>query len=382
MLMQGDLAKQLATEIKNMRQVKPAAMLGRQCNLLGGSSSSNDRSRLHSFWVMYHNASHPLLPHDNVYGLRLAGHSRRTRRRERTNCKDLDMSDLSTALAPDSFYQTLMSEHAGIIGLGLWLEQLARARGGSSGSSWIGSASWKHAIKNRPVPCRLMNDFNFSRLDDDHLVYWGWQTGPVVDWDKFQEGTAKQQVDKKDLMKETQDWFFREVFDEPPTPGLGAGMKSQGGAAHPWSNYIIVSRRAMINLAKFNVIQAAWLDMRYPRSGTIKRSKHKECPVGYRKLRNEGVVSTGAINQQNDNCAYCKAPVWTNWHRCRMGCHRCWSYVMEQLNIFYYMYVLKPVYVHDDTKCSDPFFWEKQSTLLHNFNMNFIDEVFELMLSK
>ena len=48
---------------------------------------------------------------------------------------------------------------------------------------------------------------------------------------------------------------------------------------------------------------------------------------------------------------------------------------------FYYLYVLKPVYVHDDSKCSEPFFWEKPSTPLHNFNMNFIDEVFELMIS-
>ena len=56
--------------------------------------------------------------------------------------------------------------------------------------------------------------------------------------------------------------------------------------------------------------------------------------------------------------------------------------VRAQLNIFYYLYVLKPVYVHDETKCSDPFFWEPQRAVLHNFNMRFIDEVFELMLTK
>ena len=53
---------------------------------------------------------------------------------------------------------------------------------------------------------------------------------------------------------------------------------------------------------------------------------------------------------------------------------------MEQMNIFYYLYLLKPVYVHDDTKCGEPFFWKRAGPRLHDFNMRFIDEVFELML--
>ena len=368
MLLQGKLAQQLVPELSHIAELKPATLLGKQCNLLQISSTF-------TFWMMYHNASHPLPPQANAYGLRLAGGSPLRRRRVRTLCRDLDMADLSATLAPDSFYQTLMSEHAGMIGLGLWLEQLDRTIGQSQHTRWVGSASWKHAIKGRPVPCAFMRAFNLSRLSDENVVYWGPAAGPVQDWTDFQQVTARKQVNGHDLMRAMQDQFFHEVFGMPA--GLGRFMRSQGNVAHPWSNYIWVSHKAMVNLAKFNVIQATWLDLRYPRAQTAALSSFKECPNTYQHLRSQGVVSDGA---QKEQCVYCRAPVWTNWHRCRMGCHRCWSYVMEQLNIFYYYFLLRPVYIHDDKKCADPFYWQSFKPPLRNFNMEFIDVVYELML--
>ena len=57
---------------------------------------------------------------------------------------------------------------------------------------------------------------------------------------------ARLQRGKRDLMRETLDAFFGELFGAPP--GLVNALRSQGGVAHPWSNYMIVSPAAMANL--------------------------------------------------------------------------------------------------------------------------------------
>lgn len=185
-------------------------------------------------------------------------------------------------------------------------------------------------------------------------------------------------------MRETQDRFFREVFSVPA--GLGSQMRTQGsgplgrhGIALPWSNYIVLSRASMVTLARFNVLQAAWLDLTFPREATRVTSRREGCPSSYRTLQREGIVSVGA---KDESCAYCAAPVFTNWHRCRVGCHRCWSYIMEQLNVFYYHFLTRLVYVHDDRHCAQPFAWAQPRTALHDFTPRFINAVYEEMLAR
>ena len=243
MLMQSELARRLMPELHQASQLRAVTLLGRECNLW----DLNPAERL-IFWEMHHNSSRDLRPHANVYGLRLAGPGLALPRRL-TSCLDLELSAISQTLGPDSFYQTLMSEHAGIIALGSLLER-RRLR---IPPRWIGSASWKHELKGRPLPCNFLRSFNWSRLGVNHLVYWGPKTGPVQDWAALQADTARRQVDRRDLMRETQDRFFDEVFEVPA--GLGSQMRSQGGVAHPWSNYIVVSHSSMITLARFNVLQ-------------------------------------------------------------------------------------------------------------------------------
>eukprot|EP00665_Eupelagonemidae_sp_cell47_P006683 gene6683-861_t len=331
-------------ELHKIGEVKPMALLGKDCNYWKLSGSQDI-----SFWEMHHNASRDLQPLRNVYGLRLAG-AAQDMPRSRTGCHDLDLGAISVTLGPDSFWQTLMSEHAGIIGLGAVIESLG-GKVGMRGSGraqtaprWVGSASWKHAIKGRPVPCNFLRKFNWSALAADDMLYWGPDAGPVIDFADFSAGTARLQPGGRDLMRETHEQFFREVFSVPAW--LAPEMRSQGGVAHPWSNYIVMSQAAMINLAQFNVIQAAWLDLRHPIEPTKLISRRTKCPANYRKLMSQNVVSEGA---KDAPCAYCAAPVFTNHHRCRVGCHRCWSYIMEQFNLFYYLLVARPVYVHDES---------------------------------
>jgi hypothetical protein len=169
-LMRSELARQLMPELRHAATLRPAALLGRQCNLWRLNATKEPMV----FWEMHHNSSRALQPHANVYGLRLAGPSI-TRPRLRTGCHDLELGAVTQTLGPDSFYQTLMSEHAGIIALGPLLER-RRLR---TLPGWIGSASWKHAIKGRPLPCDFLRRFNWSGLDADALVYWGPKAGPV-----------------------------------------------------------------------------------------------------------------------------------------------------------------------------------------------------------
>lgn len=53
---------------------------------------------------------------------------------------------------------------------------------------------------------------------------------------------------------------------------------------------------------------------------------------------------------------------------------------MEQLNVFYYSLIARPVYVHDDSRCGSPFFWKRRRVDLHDFNYEFISEVYAEML--
>ena len=55
---------------------------------------------------------------------------------------------------------------------------------------------------------------------------------------------------------------------------------------------------------------------------------------------------------------------------------------MEQLNIFYYYFLTKLVYVHDEQHCQRPFFWKQQLIPMHDFTMDFIDAVYKEMLTR
>ena len=49
---------------------------------------------------------------------------------------------------------------------------------------------------------------------------------------------------------------------------------------------------------------------------------------------------------------YCRTPHWTNADRCKSGCHRCWSYVLEQMNTIFYRSLTDLIYVHDEKDCA------------------------------
>ena len=90
-----------------------------------------------------------------------------------------------------------------------------------------------------------------------------------------------------------------------------------------------------------------WLDATYPPT-----TKGEEgCPATYDALRRKGVLARARVEPE---CRYCRAPHWTNWNRCRVGCHRCWSYVLEQLNVIFFRVLSDLRYVHDDARCGAP----------------------------
>ena len=307
MLMESSLAKRLMPELRSGVERHGGALRGARCNW-----RQQSRTARVLFFEMHHNASRPLEPHPNVYGLRLAGRPLAQEAREGTGCHDLDLGAFTQTLAPDSLYQTLMSEHAGIIALGLFIERRASRASRGRPPQWIGSSSWKHAIKGRPLPCRFLDGFNWSALRPDHVVYWGTkvgarpprlprlpgatsprphphphphphQVGPVLDFPDFLALAAREQPGGVDLMRVSHERFFDEVFSVPP--GLSSHLRSQGGVAHAWSNYIVVSPALMANLAKFNVVVAAWLDLRYPIGPTRALSKRSRCPATYQRLQ-------------------------------------------------------------------------------------------------
>merc|ERR1712147_399902 len=83
---------------------------------------------------------------------------------------DFDAGAFSELLAPDSFHQTLMSEHSALILLGL-------AAPASAGAGHrLGTCSWKAALKGRPPPCELLR--GLAGAGPRTVTYWGPDAGP------------------------------------------------------------------------------------------------------------------------------------------------------------------------------------------------------------
>ena len=81
-----------------------------------------------SLFVVYHGVTHlngSVFEDQRARGVRVAGDVLR-------DACDFDLGAFTETLAPDSFYQTLMSEHAALILLGLAAQPIATATGGSS----------------------------------------------------------------------------------------------------------------------------------------------------------------------------------------------------------------------------------------------------------
>jgi len=54
---------------------------------------------------------------------------------------------------------------------------------------------------------------------------------------------------------------------------------------------------------------------------------------------------------------------------------------MEQLNVSYYHLILRPVYIHDDNRCTRPFIWEPSKRPMQHFNARFIGEVYDALIN-
>ena len=173
----------------------------------------------------------------------------------------------------------------------------------------------------------------------------------------------------QDLMQITLRRFFREVFNYEADPALLADAPP-GTPPLPWSNYFVASPDLWEEIARFDLVASVWLDATYP--PTTKGDEG--CPATYDSLRRKGVLARARVEPE---CRYCRAPHWTNWNRCRVGCHRCWSYVLEQLNVIYFRSLTDLAYVHDDGACDSPKRWAAPSSALGDFSPSFVREVYE-----
>ena len=173
----------------------------------------------------------------------------------------------------------------------------------------------------------------------------------------------------EDLMQRTLRRFFREVFNYEADPALLADAPL-GTPPLPWSNYFVASPGLWEEIARFDLVASVWLDATYP--PTTKGDEG--CPATYDSLRRKGVLARARVEPE---CRYCRAPHWTNWNRCRVGCHRCWSYVLEQLNVIYFRALTDLSYVHDDGACTSPRRWAGPSGSLGDFSPAFVREVYE-----
>jgi hypothetical protein len=313
-----------------------------------------------SLFVVYHGTSHlngSVLGNGNARGVRVAGDELRD------GC-DFDLGAFTEALGPDSFYQTLMSEHAALILLGLEAPAIAQA----TGSRFLGTCSWKAHVKKRPPPCDSLRNIGMA---DRTVAYWGpGDLGPfATPLAETQRWVARKQVKGEDLMQKTIRRFFREVFDYDENPALLAGA-AKGDPPLPWSNYFVASPQIWRELAHFDYVASVWLDATYPPEVV----GDEGCPATYDTLRRKGVLARARVEPE---CRYCRAKHWTNWNRCRVGCHRCWSYVLEQLNVIYFRALTDLHYVHDDAACGFPTRWAAPSRGLGDFSPAFIRDVYD-----
>ena len=326
---------------------------------------SNSCARNSSIWITYHKATKEIATFLNgdasLAGVRVAGQS--------TNgpC-DLDMEKYSSAIGPDSFYQTLMSEHSFLILMGFLVENIYPME------AFVGTCSWKATQKGRPIPCENFRLLNLSHYNanNNSVVYWGPHAGPVSSLDTFQGDVAKFQPGKENLMGNTINKFFSEVFHIDDVNPSKWAVVQPSGPALLWSNYFMTSPRIWSILGKFDFIVAYWLDMTYPPSKTGNLS----CPENYKYLSKNGQLSTHRVNSE---CLYCRREVWTNWHRCKVGCHRCWSYVMEQLNVIFFSALTTRVYLLDDSACGSGgmTLLPHEEAASKGFTLKKIEEIFE-----
>ena len=294
-----------------------------------------------SLWVVYHATARlregalgdPRATH--AVGVRAAGPS------VASPC-DFDAGAFSELLAPDSFHQTLMSEHSALILLGLAAPALAGA------GHRLGTCSWKAALKGRPPPCELLR--GLAGAGPRTVTYWGPDAGPAgTGLSRHQAFVARKQPGGENLMGATIGNFFRDVFHATGDPAAWAPMDADGPAL-PWSNYFLAAPELWRDLAMFDALASAWLDGARPRT-TASNASAAACPATYGDLHGQGVLAKVDVES---NCRYCRAGYWTNWHRCRVGCHRCWSYVLEQLNVIFFRVLSDLRYVHDDARCGAP----------------------------
>jgi hypothetical protein len=314
-----------------------------------------------SLFVVYHGVTHlngSVFEDQRARGVRVAGDVLR-------DACDFDLGAFTETLAPDSFYQTLMSEHAALILLGLAAKPIATATGGAR----LGTCSWKARLKGRPVPCDSLQ--NLPASTPRSLTYWGpgGLGPPATPLAETQRWVARKQVNGEDLMQRTLRRFFREVFGYDADPALLADAPP-GNPPLPWSNYFVASPDLWEEIARFDLVASVWLDATYPPT-----TKGEEgCPATYDALRRKGVLARARVEPE---CRYCRAPHWTNWNRCRVGCHRCWSYVLEQLNVIYFRALTDLAYVHDDAACASPKRWAGPLSALGDFSPSFVREVYE-----
>ena len=314
-----------------------------------------------SLFVVYHGVTHlngSVFEDKRARGVRVAGDVLR-------DACDFDLGAFTEILEPDSFYQTLMSEHAALILLGLAATPIATA----TGSSKLGTCSWKARLKGRPVPCDSLQ--NLPASTPRSLTYWGpgGLGPPATPLAETQRWVARKQGNGEDLMQRTLRRFFREVFGYDADPALLADAPP-GTPPLPWSNYFVASPDLWEEIARFDLVASVWLDATYPPT----THGDEGCPPTYDSLRRKGILARARVEPE---CRYCRAPHWTNWNRCRVGCHRCWSYVLEQLNVIYFRSLTDLAYVHDDGACDSPKRWAAPSSALGDFSPSFVREVYE-----
>jgi hypothetical protein len=324
-----------------------------------------------TIWQIYHrppqNSNFNSPPF--LHGIRAAGSG------VATPC-DFNMAKSSKVLGPDSFYQTIMSEHSAIINAGLAVPKLHS----STHDTFVGTCSWKAALKGRPVPCNWLQALNMSNMhhSENILLYWGPKAGPLMSLDQYQATVSPIQPKRKNYIGDTLQIFFQDVFKISPNSNPSTWAKVNAGEPSlPWSNYFVTKPRTWSILAKFDVVAAAWLDMKYPSNVTSELG----CPKTYKVLEKKGVLSTLKVEKE---CSYCRTANWTNWHRCKVGCHRCWSYVMEQMNVVFYAALLNRVYIHDDSECASggrllTSFRKVSEEEFGDFSISFIENLYDTM---
>ena len=357
-LLAGEFARKFLIEERNMRSILRIFSGNDVCKVPSGIT----------IWRVYHKRINDNIADDKLRGIRVAGNV------VNSIC-DFDVAKYTKLLGPDSFYQTIMSEHSALIVMGLMIDSLHTI------NDLIGTCSWKAALKGRPIPCQNFQLLNgsFSLFTKNNMViYWGPSAGPLKSLHNYQLEVSKVQPDQKNYMGDMIKKFFVDIFqvDKNSNPSSWAIVSKQGPSLL-WSNYFVTTPYIWSMVGKFDFIAASWLDLNYPRNVTSDNG----CPKNYKSIEKSGFISTHRVDEE---CHYCRNSVWTNWHRCKFGCHRCWSYVMEQLNVIFFSVLTNRMYIHDDSACDSTgielMAASKQDlSSYYNFNFEYINSIYNNM---